>query len=737
MPSLTLTAEQRAIVDAPVGHYVIRAVAGSGKTTTLAYRIQHLLQQGLEPRRVLVLMFNKSAQLDFQSKLQKLVGGSSAVPEVRTFHAMGFRLYQRFISIGALPAYQGSILSEREQQFHLLQLVPQVLSPEQHTEFKRYKKEYLDVAARFIDQCKSQLDDPASFFRSSNLDKKFSFLPILFERFEEWRHDHRRISYADMLYDPVRALLADPELRQQVENKMDVILVDEYQDTNDIQHALLTLIAGRRAQVTIVGDPDQTIYEFRGAKPQYMLTGFAQEFQDTEALNLSTSFRYGHQVALLANQLISHSPYHEDALCIPSETNPDTQVEICESNDELNSLTKRLAKHSEQALQNTAILVRYWSQAAPIELALLRANVPYTLQGHRGIFGSDEMSCLRTVLQLASGDFKLLTEEQRLASLMQLGRFPHLGINERQMHDVMQSLAHCNSRWGNHLLSLIPEQLSRYQKLKLERFAKALSAVENNANAPRKVFAHYVSETKLYEELKSSGLSEDASNEQIRTIKGLVEFMSQDKAESASALLQNLAELEARTQSRNQNIASAGLQLTSIHRAKGLEWDNVILPGLSETNFFAQQGKNDVDIASERRLIYVAMTRARERLLMFCPPESSKDRLRFLDEMAANASLDMAKAIKQGQSNINLNDAPSAISQRYAAHFELDLNWDKNRSQVRTSQTAHWTANNVVHKLLGKGRVVKEEGDTFTVEFDDHQRRVFSKRYADQVFEPA
>ena len=735
MPSLTLTAEQRTIVEAPVGHFVIRAVAGSGKTTTLAYRIQHLLQQGLEPRRILVLMFNKSAQLDFQSKLQKLVGGSGAVPEVRTFHAMGFRLYQRFISIGALPAYQGSILSEREQQFHLLQLAPQVLSPEQNTEFKRYKKEYLDVAARFIDQCKSQLDDPACFFRSSDLDKKFSFLPLLFERFEEWRSNHRRISYADMLYDPVRALLHNPELRKQVENKMDLILVDEYQDTNDIQHALLTLIAGSRAQVTIVGDPDQTIYEFRGAKPQYMLTGFAEEFPGTKALNLSTSFRYGHQVALLANQLISHSPYHADALCIPCVTNPETQVEIFDSNDELNSLTKRLAKQSSQALTNTAILVRYWSQAAPIELALLRANIVYTLQGHRGIFGSEEMSALRAILQLASGGFKQLSEEQRLVSLMQLGRFPHLGINERQMHDVMQGLAQCNSRWGHHLLRLIPEQLSRYQKLKLERFAKALSAVESNANRPRKVFAHYVSEIKLYEELKSSGLSEDASNEQIRTVKGLIEFMSQDKAESAGALLQSLAELEERTQSGNQQAADSGLQLTSIHRAKGLEWDNVILPGLSETVFFSQQGKNDVDVASERRLIYVAMTRARKKLMMLCPPASAKDSLRFMREMAPDCSIGIAKAIEQGKSDITLGEVPSAISQRYAAHFELSLDW--NIKQPQTRRHAHWTASSVVHKLLGKGRVVKEEGDTFTVEFDDKQRRVFSKRYADQVFEPA
>lgn len=735
MPSLTLTEEQHAIVSAPVGHYVIRAVAGSGKTTTLAYRIQHLLQSGLEPRRILVLMFNKSAQLDFQSKLQALVGGSGVVPEVRTFHAMGFRLYQRFITLGALPAYQGSILSEREQQFHLLQLAPQALSPEQHAEFKRYKKEYLDVAARFIDQCKSQLDDAFSFFKASKLDQKFSFLPLLFERFEEWRKQNRRISYADMLYDPVQALLHQPELQAQVANKMDLILVDEYQDTNDIQHALLTLIAGKRAHITIVGDPDQTIYEFRGAKPQYMLSGFAQEFPDTRALNLSTSFRYGHQVALLANQLISNSPYHEDALCIPSASNPVTEVELCETNSELKSLTARLAKLPLQALNNSAILVRYWSQTAPIELALLQANIQYALQGHRGIFGSDEMSALRSVLMLASGEFKTLTEEQRLNNFMLLGRFPHLGINERQMHEILQALARSNSRWGYHLLKLIPEQLGRYQKLKLERFAKALSAVENNTNVPRKVFAQYAQETKLFDELKSSGLSEDASSEQVRTIKGLIEFMAQDQAQSAGVLLQSLSELEARTQFGKDQTENSGLQLTSIHRAKGLEWDTVILPGMSETVFFSQQGKGELDVASERRLIYVAMTRARKKLLMLCPPASTKDTLRFVHEMAPQCSLSLAKAIEQNQEKITLELAPSPISIRYAEHFKMALDWDKSLKQRRNHQIS--TADNVVHKVLGKGRVVKEEAETFTVEFDDNQRRVFSKRYADQVFESA
>jgi DNA helicase-2/ATP-dependent DNA helicase PcrA len=120
---------------------------------------------------------------------------------------------------------------------------------------------------------------------------------------------------------------------------------------------------------------------------------------------------------------------------------------------------------------------------------------------------------------------------------------------------------------------------------------------------------------------------------------------------------------------------------------------------------------------------------------MLCPPASTKDTLRFIHEMAPRCSLSLAKAIEQDQEQVTLELAPSPISIRYAEHFKLALDWDKSVKQRRNDPIA--PAGNVIHKVLGKGRVVKEEAETFTVEFDDNQRRVFSKRYADQVFESA
>src|SRR5690606_4998274 len=162
----------------------------------------------------------------------------------------------------------------------------------------------------------------------------FNYLLELFDRFESWRKQESRISYSDMLYDTVLAIKKYPQLKTLVENKMDILLVDEYQDTNDIQHALLKYIAGDRAKITVVGDPDQTIYEFRGAKPEYIIKGFSEEFSDASMLSLSYSFRYGHSVSLLANHLISRNSGRLPVLCKSHHANPQTIIKIHYSNED-------------------------------------------------------------------------------------------------------------------------------------------------------------------------------------------------------------------------------------------------------------------------------------------------------------------------------------------------------------------------------------------------------------------
>ena len=202
-----LTDEQRNIISAGFEHAVITAVAGSGKTTTLAWRIRYLLHQGHDPARMLVLMFNRSAKLDFGRKLQAVCGNSGlALPEIRTYHAMGLRLYRRFVREGYLPNFSADILSDQEISYQVFQLSRRLVPEELADELRRNKKEFVETAIGFIDRVKTGLSPADIVFEDMEFAERQRYLIDLFHGFEQWRKSQRRISFADMLYEPVMAI---------------------------------------------------------------------------------------------------------------------------------------------------------------------------------------------------------------------------------------------------------------------------------------------------------------------------------------------------------------------------------------------------------------------------------------------------------------------------------------------------------------------------------------------------
>ncbi|WP_369600041.1 ATP-dependent helicase [Hahella sp. SMD15-11] len=729
---MKLTDEQRAIVEADFEHAVITAVAGSGKTTTLAHRICSLLDRGHDPRRILILMFNRAAQQDFAARLHKVSGGRhDRLPEVRTYHAMGLRLYQRLMREGALPVYEGEPLSDKALHLQLMYALQAHLPEHLQTEFRRNRKEFIELAALFHDLVKSTLQPPAEVLASMDVPDDRTFLLRVLQHFEQWRLSNRRITFADMLYQPVKAIHEQPDLLALVTNKMDMILVDEYQDTNDIQHRLLKAIAGHRARVTVVGDPDQTIYEFRGAEPAFILNRFGEEFESPRQFTLSYSFRYGHRSALLANHLITHNRGRRDVLCRAHPGNPDTRIHVLRPRDEAGALVQQCKALLADGCnpEEIAILVRTWSQTVPIELALLAARVPYRIPAGKGALNNRDVANLLYLVEMLAGVWPTLPEAARLERWRSLLAFMRPGLKNEHCEQLAHQLAPLNEGWGDALLDAVDERLHPLQRKKLRETATALTLLAHSREPVWVALRRFMHDCDLFNRLTDSALTYDAADEQIENLLGLLRYLRTLELD-APGILAHFAQL--REQAGHPS--RTGIQLCTIHRTKGLEWPVVMLPGFTDRFYPYSPRQSEPDasaLESERRLAYVGITRARDALYLYTVPENGSSEARpspFLAEMEAALSDWIGQHLHHTPENTALEPTRrlTPVARRYL--MQLGRTFTEPPPPAGESTEAGWLGARVRHPLLGKGVVTAELDDARTVQFETGEAMNFSLR---------
>ncbi|MBK1886458.1 ATP-dependent helicase [Marinobacter sp. DY40_1A1] len=738
-----LTDEQRAIITAGYEHSVITAVAGSGKTSTLAWRIRYLLQQGHDPARMLVLMFNRSARVDFERKLQEVCHQSGLVlPEIRTYHAMGLRLYKRFVQEGYLPGFSEKILTEQEISFQVWLLIRRLAPEDLADEIRRNKKDFVETATGFIDMVKTTLSPAEIVFEDLGYSEKHRYLIDLFHSFEQWRKGQSRISFSDMLYEPVMAIHQNPPLQRLVGNKMDLILVDEYQDTNEIQHLLLRYVAGDRARVTVVGDPDQTIYEFRGAKPEFILKRFSDEFESPLEQTLSYTFRYGHRVALLANHLICHNTGRKDVLCHSHPSTPATEIALHRVENDADAVLQILGEEPESALADTAILFRVWSQSVPIELKLLAQQIPYRIDAGKGALFSREVQAITALLKVVSGALEKLPKEDRLELARQLLRFPHVGLKEPELEQLARFLAGFAGGWHERLLALDFGALAPMAARKLRKLGEVLEQLRGYSGPAAGLITVYAEHTELYEGVRSLALTYDSAEERIDTIHGFREYLKGLGADAQGAL----AHLKALRQQANEKQGGAGVLLSTIHRTKGLEWQRVIIPGLQEKYLpHSPRPQDDARaiLESERRLLYVAMTRTRQSLHLITRPVSKQPHLdgdqgpsRFVEEFCFDLATEFGcwldERTPDSDHSLTLTAPLTPVSSRYALQEGVTLEGGVHTNTNRTSPL--WHQSRLSHSIFGTGTVVAEDEGSFEVHFNGGEKMNFSKKSAHLYF---
>ncbi|CAA0100281.1 ATP-dependent helicase [Zhongshania aliphaticivorans] len=725
-----LTEEQRLVASHIRGHARVTAVAGAGKTTTMVRYVLERLKSGMDPRLVRVVMFNKAAQEDFSYKLQLAAGTTFALPPVRTFHAMGRNLAMALAKEGYLPTFDPSPLGDAQTGLEMLRaLQASAGTSAQREAIRDEQQQWLDAFAGFVDLAKSSLLAPETTFYGAYYPDQYQLFIEAFARFEQWRKAAGRVTFSDYLYDPCMVIAAKPELADFLANRVELFVVDEFQDINDIQFFLLKTLAGDRARLHVVGDSDQCIYEFRGARPEYMLEHFGASYPHIN-YQMSRTFRYGHCLALAAAHLISHNQRREPVLCISADNAPATKVELrAQSADGLCLAEVCLAEHTAgRPFRDMVFLCRTWAQAAPVELVLLQRGIPNRISGGSRVLERRETKVLIVLLRIMAGRFYEQPSSDCEQQLFDFLRFCELKIKHEALRGYARRIL--SDGMGFNALRMSAEGLTVYQEQRLSRVAGALEGIEKSRLAGDGL-STFLADLDLLKSVRENALNSEDGENRAATISAFVSFvaMQQDQAPAAIIdMVEGLGFGGAEFNTKTSQPTTDAVTITTMHRSKGLEWPVVILPNLSAHYMPYQAGKRRRPDAeqqeSERRLMYVAMTRAIDALYLFAPnldcvngfnggvrPELNILPSPFLEEMNLSQSIKLGRSLAENA--INADMSVSKIATRYLAALDIGSDFAKDIPLHEKYDLGAM----LVHTVHGRGRIVGVDEHGVVVQF--------------------
>jgi DNA helicase-2/ATP-dependent DNA helicase PcrA len=696
MPALPLTPEQMRVVTHPRGrHARVLAVAGSGKTTTMVARVAHLLrEQNLNAGSICILMFNVRARQQFEDKLAEALPPHQR-PKAMTFHSFAYSQIQRAIGYGLLPASSDFWVDDREEMVRrtvhaaINDLVrqgviePQSVDPEQ--------------ALESIGLWKGSLIPHERAGHRTN-----GRLPLVYREFERLRTHKNAITYDDFVPLAVDLLDLEEVMARGVINHYDVVIVDEYQDVNYGQQRLIELIAGARADIMVVGDDDQTIYEWRGARPDYIIRDFPRVFSNKPTIDytLSRSFRFGPVLAQSAQNVIAFNQVRVPKPIIAFHGHAPAQIHVLvDRSGQMSDVNKELATQLRALVretrdpQNVVVLARMFAQLAGIEAEFLVQGIPYKVLGRPPFFERAEVAALLHYLRLGLAlntplDRDTADQFERILNVpnRRLSREPvRTAIDQalgagRTLRQLLDDLTHP-----------LDSPFSRTSRDKMDDLADVLFGLHERLSqtpppAADRLLMWLIKRTNFSSHNDNYyGAGED-SEERKLTIVEFIRYVSLLKLDGA-ALLAHIAALDTTLGQPPDQL----VLMTTIFRVKGEEFDYVFIPHCTEgympclynTEHLIFDTKGEVSepavssaLESERRLFYVALTRARRAVFIGTsqPPgrgaqarSASPLPSRFLEEIqleAVQAVMGLVQEILAGDTS--KIPALLAALQRYA-----------------------------------------------------------------------
>ncbi len=604
-----LNAQQRAAVTAPLGQVLVLAGPGSGKTRVLTQRIAYLIEEmGVRPHNILAVTFTNKAAREMQHRLQSLLGDDSQGVWLGTFHANCARILRREAQY--LSFDHNFVIMDSDDQQALVKRAIRELNLDE----KLYRPTSIHAA---ISSAKNNLITPADFPTQSYRDE---ITKRIYERYQILLRDSNAVDFDDLLLETVRLLVDNPQVRERYARRFEHILVDEFQDTNLVQYELLKLLGSVHSNLFVVGDEDQSIYRWRGADYRNVLR-FEQDFPDCLKILLEQNYRSTQTVLDAARAVIDRNK-HRTRKHLFSERGMGERLVLYEAVDEhaeaafVVDTIQQWVTSGKARGSDFAVMYRTNAQSRLLEEAFLRAGLPYRLVGALRFYGRREVKDLICFLRLVHNP----DDEVSLARVINV---PPRGVGEKTMVALQLAARQANLTAGQLLIELGEQgersahwgRFSGRSLLPLADFGSLLAgwrrAAAEGLSLPG-LFDRILLDT-AYQEYIDDGSNE--GKERWDNVQELRRLGYEFREGGLTAFLENLALVS--DQDTLPEEAGNAATLLTLHAAKGLEFRFVFIIGLDEGLLPHARSKDDPEeMAEERRLLYVGITRAKDRVYL-------------------------------------------------------------------------------------------------------------------------
>ena len=585
-----LNDEQIEAVKHNEGPCLVLAGAGSGKTKVLTNRIAYLIENGVRDYNILAITFTNKAAKEMRDRVYNLVGNVASF--IGTFHSLGLRIIRENCGYLNLPSNFSIIDSD-----DVLTVIKKILK-DMNLDTKQYSPSYIRNRISFIkNQMLSEME--LDKFFNTPIDK---IVVDVYYKYNERLIASAAVDFDDLLLMPVRLFEHNKEILEHYQERYKYILIDEYQDTNPVQYKLSKLLASKYKNIFVVGDMNQSIYAFRQAD-YHNIVNFEKDYANAKTIKLEHNYRSTNNILNAANDVISHNKERKD-LRLYSDKGDGPKITYLRSYDEKHEISLVIDEINKLYLdgyepKDVAILYRTNAQSRAIEEVFASKGIPYKIYGSYYFYNRKEIKDLISYL-------KLIYNDKDEISLRRIINVPKRGIGDSAIKDIelRANLNQCS----------MYDALESKKELEFKDIIESIKKTSENLSLTE-LIDEVLDKSGMKKELEDSHLIEDETR-----LENLMEFKSitasYEERTGSVNLGDFLEEISLVSDQANHTEDGNVVTLMTLHSAKGLEFPVVFMVGMEEGIFPHNMSIMEDNIEEERRLCYVGITRAKEKLYL-------------------------------------------------------------------------------------------------------------------------